>query len=306
MTAISTLSQNLQMQQYMLQELNQENTVAAQISTGLVSSSYSGLAPQASTIVNLTAQQSQDQAYLGTITTLNTRMSTMSGSMNDIQNLVSQFAQGFTTDAYNTSGGSATVQTEAKQLLSEVESDLNVQDGSGYVFSGYQTSSASFNASALPNPGNLATANTAYYGGDNNVQQATIDQNTTISYGVTANNPAFEQIVRALNFIANSGSLSQSNPTDVANVSQASQLLTNGLAQLQTLQGNLGLQQSQVASTATNLSNSMSLGSTTLSNIEQVNSATAITQLNTIQTQLEASYQTVNILQQSSLVNYLK
>lgn len=304
MTAISTLSQNLQMQQYMLQDLNQENTVAAQISTGLVSSSYSGVAPQASTIVNLTAQQSQDQAYLGTITTLNTRMSTMSGAMSDIQNLVTQFSQGFTTDAYNTSG--TTVQTEAKQLLTEVESDLNVQDGNGYVFSGYQTSSQSVNASALPNPGNLATANTAYYGGDNNVQQATIDQNTTISYGITANNPAFEQIIRALNFIANSGSLSQSNATDVANVSQASQLLTNGLAQLQTLQGNLGLQQAQVASTQTNLSNSISLGSTTLSNIVQVNSATAITQLNTLQTQLQASYQTVNILQQSSLVNYLK
>lgn len=304
MTAISTLSQNLQMQQYMLQNLNQENTVAAQISTGLVSSSYSGLASQASTIVNLTAQQSQDQSYLDTATTLTTRMSTMSSAMNDIQTVVSQFAQGFTTDAYNTTG--TTVQTEAKQLLAEVGSDLNVQDGDGYVFSGDQTSSPSFNASALPNPGDLTTANTAYYGGDNNVQQAAIDQNTTISYGITANNPAFEQIIRALNFIANSGSLSQSSPTDTANVSQASQLLTNGLADLQTLQGNLGLQQAQVASTQTNLSSAMSLGSSTLSNIEQVNSATAITQLNTLQTQLEASYQTVNILQQSSLVNYLK
>jgi flagellar hook-associated protein 3 FlgL len=304
MTAISTLAQTLQMQQYMLQDLTQEQTVATQISTGQVSSNYAGIAPQASTVVNLTAQQSQDQAYLGTITTLNTRMSTMSNSMNDIQTLVSQFAQGFTTDAYDTSGTS--VQTEAQQLLAEVGSDLNVEDGDGYVFSGDQSSSPSFNASALPNPGSLSTANTAYYGGDDNTLQAQIDQNTTISYGVTADNPAFEQIIRALNFIANSGTLSQSNPTDVADVQQASQLLTNGLSALQTLQGKLGLQQSQVATTQTNLSSTISLGSSALANIENVNSATAITQLNTLQTQLEASYQTVNILQQSSLVNYLK
>jgi flagellar hook-associated protein 3 FlgL len=304
MTAISTLAQNLQMQQYMLQLQNQQNLVAAQVSTGLKSSSYAGIATDATTVVNLTAQQSQDQSYIDTANTLTTRMSTMSAAMSDIQKLVSQFAQGFSTDAYNTSG--TTVQTEAQQLLQEVGADLNSQDGEGYVFSGYQTSSPSFTASALPNPGDVTTANTAYYGGDNGVQQATIDKGVNISYGVTANNPAFEQIIRALNFIANSGSFSQSSSTDEANVSAASQLLTNGLAQLQTLQGNLGLQQAQVNNTQTNLTNAMSLGSSTLSNLVSVDSATAITQLNTIQTQLQASYQTVNMLQQSSLVNYLK
>jgi flagellar hook-associated protein 3 FlgL len=266
MTAISTLAQNLQMQQYMLQLQNQQNLVAAQVSTGLKSSSYAGIATDATTVVNLTAQQSQDQSYIDTANTLTTRMSTMSAAMSDIQKLVSQFAQGFSTDAYNTSG--TTVQTEAQQLLQEVGADLNSQD--------------------------------------NGVQQATIDKGVNISYGVTANNPAFEQIIRALNFIANSGSFSQSSSTDEANVSAASQLLTNGLAQLQTLQGNLGLQQAQVNNTQTNLTNAMSLGSSTLSNLVSVDSATAITQLNTIQTQLQASYQTVNMLQQSSLVNYLK
>lgn len=304
MSTISTLAQSLQMQQYMAQLQNQENNVANQVTTGQISSSYSGIASNAGTVVDLTAQQSQDQSYLNTTNTLTTRMSTMNNAMNDIQNLVSQFSDGFTSDAYNNSG--TTVQTEAQQLLAEVGTDLNTQDGDGYVFSGFQTSSPAFNAAALPNPGDLSTANTAYYGGDNGVQQATIDQGVTISYGITANNPAFEQIIRALNFIANSGSLSPSNPTDVADVAQAAQLLTNGLAQLQTLQGNLELQQAQVNNTQTSLSQTMSLGSTALSNLESVNPATAITQLNTLQTQLEASYQTVNILQQTSLVNYLK
>jgi flagellar hook-associated protein 3 FlgL len=50
----------------------------------------------------------------------------------------------------------------------------------------------------------------------------------------------------------------------------------------------------------------MTLASTSLNNIEQVDSATVITQLNTLQTQLQASYQTINMLQSLSLTNYLR
>ena len=104
--------------------------------------------------------------------------------------------------------------------MTEVGSYLNTQDGTSYVFSGNQTSTPAYNPANLPNPGDLTTNVAAdYYQGDNGVAQAQVDNNVTMQYGVTGNNPAFEQIIRVLNFFANDSTpLSQSNPADVANV----------------------------------------------------------------------------------------
>jgi flagellar hook-associated protein 3 FlgL len=304
-SSIGTAAQAQQMQQLFLQLQAQETTLSTQVSTGLVSQSFAGIAPQAGTLVDLTTQASQEQSYLSSNTVVGTRMQLMSNALSDIENLVSQFSEGFTSSAFS-SGNGISVQQEAKELLTEVGDDLNTQDGSSYVFSGAQTDTPAFNPNNLPNPGNLATADTAYYGGDDTIQQATINGQDTISYGITADNPAFEQIIRALNFIANAPPFSQNNPQDAANVQAASQLLTNGLAQLQTLQGTLGLQQNQVSHTNTTLQSTLSLAQQSISNLENVDPATAISELNQLQTQLQASYQTVALLQQVSLVNYLK
>jgi flagellar hook-associated protein 3 FlgL len=304
MTTIGTFAQTTQMQQYLSQLQNQENALDAQVSTGLVSPNFSGIAPQAATLVDLTSQKSQQQGYLNTITTVGTNLQTSSDALGDIETQIAKFSSSFTSSAYNTTGTS--VQQEAQALLTEVGNDLNTQGSSGYIFSGSQTNTPAFNPSGLPNPPSLTAANTAYYQGDNNIQQATIDTGQTVPYGITANNPAFEQIIRSLNFIANSPPLSQSNPQDVSNVATASQLLTNGLQQLQSIQGKLGLQQSQLNNAQSQIQTTQALTTASISNIETVNPATAITELNTLQTQLQASYQTVNMLQQDSLVNYLK
>ncbi len=101
--------------------------------------------------------------------------------------------------------------------------------------------------SGLPNPGDLTTpVNGAppngYYQGNNSVAQAQVDNDLTLQYGVTADNPAFEQVVRVLNFLANSPPLCPTNPTDVANVNQAQQMLTTATTSLQQLTSNIGLQ----------------------------------------------------------------
>ena len=100
--------------------------------------------------------------------------------------------------------------------------------------------------------------------------------------------------------------LSQSNATDVANANTAQQMLGNAAQSVQQLVATDGEQQADLNQLSTAHQNAMTLASTSLNGIEQVDSATAITQLNTLQTQLQASYQTINVLQGLSLVNYLK
>jgi flagellar hook-associated protein 3 FlgL len=306
MTGVTNIEQQNQMLQYLQQMQSQGATLEQQIASGQKSQTYAGIAPQAAQVISLQATQSLQQSYMNTISTVNTRLQTMGLAMQNIASIATSFQTTLSNSAFTPDG--ASVQQTAQQLLVELGSYMNTQDGSRYVFSGNQTGTPTFNPAGLPNPGDLTTNVAAgYYGGDNGVAQATVDHNVNLQYGVTGNNPAFEQIVRVLNFFANNSTpLSQSNPADVASVNQAQQMLGNAAQAVQQLVATAGEQQANLGQLTTAHQNAMTLASTSLNNIQQVDSATAITQLNTLQTQLQASYQTINLLQSLSLVNYLK
>jgi flagellar hook-associated protein 3 FlgL len=309
MTRVGTLAENNQILQYLQQNKSTAEDLQLQITTGLKSTNFSGISSQAAQLVNLTDQQAKQQSYIDTINTVSTRLQVMGLSIGSIETLATQFVGNLPADAYNTEG--ETIQQQAQQVLSQVAGYLNTQDGSNYVFSGNNTSVAPVDTNGLPNPGSLTASSSGappngYYQGDNGIAQATVDNNVTLTYGVDANDPAFEQFIRVLNFLATSPPFDQSNATDVANVNQATQILNQVVVQLQTLQGTNALQQGQLSNQIDSHKKALSLAKGSIADITKVDAATAITQLDTLQTQLQASYQIVGILQQLSLVNYLK
>ena len=309
MTRVGTLAENNQILQYLQQNKSTAENLQLQITTGLKSTNFSGIAPQSTQLVNLSDQQAKQQSYIDTINTVSTRLQIMGLSIGSIETLATQFVGNLPTDAYNTEG--ETIQEQAKQVLGQVAGYLNTQDGANYVFSGNNTSSPPVDTDGLPNPGSLTTASdgappNGYYEGDDGIAQATVDNNVTLSYGVNANNPTFEQFIRVLNFLANAPAFDQSNPTDVANVNTATQMLNQVVTQLQTLQGTNALQQGQLSNQLDNHKSTLALAQGSIADIAKVDPATAITQLDTLQTQLQASYQIIGILQQLSLVNYMK
>lgn len=308
MTRVGTLSENNQILQYLQQNKNTADMLDQQIATGLKSQFFSGVAPETAHIISLQDQQSKQQGYIDTINTISTRLDVMGLSIGSIEQLATQFVGNLPADAYNTKG--ETIQEQAKNVLAQVAGYLNTQEGSNYVFSGNKTSTPPVNSGGLPNPGNLTTniavaPPAGYYQGDNGIAQATVDNGVIMTYGISASNPAFEQFTRVLNFLATSPPFDQANPVDVANVTKATQMLNQTVVQLQTLQGSVSLQQGQLASQLSAHQNSLTLAQSTLASIEKVDPATAITQLNTLQTQLQASYQTIGILQKLSLVSYI-
>jgi len=308
---ISTFAQDNLMLQSILQLRNQANDLQAQVSTGLKSQDYSGLGASASQVANLQASVSQHQGYLDTITTVQQRISEQSTALTTIEGIAQKFSQLLPSGAFNASPSS--IQTQAQALLQEVGDFLNTSDGSRYLFSGSLTNTAPFNAADLPNPGSLNSSTSqpvpnGYYAGNDTAQKAKVDDNVTVSYGVTADNPAIENIVRVANYLANlpSGSPNSNNPADVSAMNQAATLMNQGVAGLQQVLGTLSLQSSQLQTVQQEHQNFINAAQTNIQNLESVDPATAITQLNAVETDLQASYQTVSTLQQLSLVNYLK
>jgi flagellar hook-associated protein 3 FlgL len=308
---IGTLAQQNLMLQTILQLKSQANDLQSQVSTGLKSQQYSGLGAAASQVANLQAAVSHHQDYLDTIGTVQQRIQEQTTALSTIESISQKFSQLLPSGAFNATP--TDIQTQAKALLQELSDFLNTSDGSRYLFSGSLTNTAPVDFADLPSPGSLGAAvngqvPTGYYAGNNTAQKAKIDDNVTVSYGVTADNPAIENIVRVANYLANlpAGSPSASNPADVAAMDQAATLMTQGVAGLQQIQGTLALQSSQLQTVQQTHQNFINLAQTNIQSLESVDPATAITQLNQLEISLQASYQAVSTLQQLSLVNYLK
>jgi len=311
MSTIGTLVNTNMTLQSIKQMQDLASKLQGQVSTGLKSQDYSGLDGNAGKLTNLQSSINQRQSYLDTITTVQQRIQETSNVVQNIETVISQFSENLPNGAYGTAP--IDIQTQAKQILGEISDLMNSEDGNRYILAGSNTSTPPVDMTGLPNPGSLATSVSGappngYYTGDGTIAQAKVDSATTVQYGVTGNNPAFEKAIRALNFLANlpAGSPSQTNPADVANVNTATSLIGQSITGLQAILSNLSFTTAKLNNLQTVHTNALNLTQTSIQNIEAVDPATAITQLNQVETNLQASYSTISALSGLSLTNYLK
>lgn len=311
MTRVATAAENNLTLYYMQLNQSAESNLNAEISTGDTAQTYSQIAPQAAQLEQYRTEVSQQQGFINTINTVSTSMQTMAQSLQQILSQVQGFESTLANDAYNQA--QPTIQAQAQTLLTQVAGYLNTQGVSGYLFGGTNTSTPPVDLTNLPQ-GAAATLTTAvggppssngYYTGGANIPPVQIDTQVSVNYGVTADNPAFEQIIRVLNFIAQNGPFNSTSAADQADVTQAGQMLTNATQSLTGIAGNLALQQAQINTAETVHQSTVNIAQNGISNIVTANQATAITQLQDLETQMEASYTATSQIQKLSLVNYL-
>ena len=111
------------MLQYLQQLQSQGPTLEHQIASGQKSQTYAGISSQAGQVINLTATQSLQQAYMNTIDTVNTAAETMSLAMQNISSIATSFQNTLANSAFAPNG--ASVQQTAQQLLIELGSYMN-------------------------------------------------------------------------------------------------------------------------------------------------------------------------------------
>ena len=312
MTRIATPAENNLMLFYMQQNRTQLDVLNGQISTGIQSETYAGIAPQASHLVDFQAQAARQQDFINTINTVSTRMQTMDLPLSEIQKEVQSFRSLLPNGAFD--DAQPDIAAQAKLLLQQVAGYLNTQDGTRYVFAGTAATTPPVDLSQLPTgaaanlttPVNGAPASGGYYAGGDAVPPVRIDQQVTVDYGITANDAgAFEPIIRVLNYLANNGPFSSSDTTAQANITTAGHMLDQAVQSLTDMRGKLGLQEQQLNSSLKVHQSTQNIAENGISGIETVDQATAITQLQTLETQMAASFTATSQITKLSLVNYL-
>jgi len=115
---------------------NKLDTLAQQVSTGLIASSYAGLGAGAGVSLNLSPQVAALQTWQNNISAATGQMGVMQAAMTQIQQIATNFVQKMPSLNALDPSNVDTIAADAQDALKQVAELLNTQDGGDYIFGG--------------------------------------------------------------------------------------------------------------------------------------------------------------------------
>jgi flagellar hook-associated protein 3 FlgL len=272
-----------------------------QESSGVKSQFFGGYGADTQHVVNLQVSVTRAQSYIDAATLADNKTQVMYSAIGSVTDLITNLRTQLSAATTGSNTTTASVISSAQQMLTEMGSILNTQYDNQYVFGGARTTQAPVDLTSFSSgTGSTTTADTSYYKGDGEIASVKVADDQTVSYGITADNPAFEQVMRVLKFVANASTLSS---TDITN---ALDLASSALDATATVQAKLSSAASQIESAKSRQSDYQSYAQTLASDLTGVDVAAVTAQLSAFQAQLTASYSAIAKIQSLNLANYLK
>lgn len=274
------------------------------------------------------------QSYLDNISGLTSRITQMNTAMDSTRDAVTQLIDGITTAVRDSSADIPSLKVIAQNALDFVQDLANLKVDGRYLFAGSDSTSAPFTDETVLNnnfqqqltdwrngtittaqlTANVAAMTTADVGMNPGLSasgQVTmrIGETTELDYTVRADVDGFQDIIKALGFMAN---MQEPAPGDIPTASELDDVIQNimniaraGVEKLDAaatrVGGNFNLLN---AVEATHESESAMLQGL-IGKMENADTTDVVTQIQALQTQLQASYQVTSITNQLSLINFL-
>ncbi len=168
------------------------NTEQQQVTTGLVSTNYSGISAQADAVLTMQTQAVASQQYITDNTQLTTTLDTATTAVDSIYSTVQQFTNALTTfseGATKNTENIASIQSQAFNAMTDLASYLSVNVGGQYLFSGGRTSTPPVNlpASSLSEFQSLYNGASNAYPTTRTANLASINLNTSVTGALTFN-----------------------------------------------------------------------------------------------------------------------
>jgi len=287
-----------------------------QIATGKKSQNFSGLDEDVTRLANLKNDLGKSEQFVSNIDTVTKRLELMEFGLEhiddaarDMRSLIRDSLNGDAADTNN-------LQELAQQYLDQIVGIMNLRDDSRYLFAGGKTDTKPVDLAngvyTAPAPPPFdATVDTGYYEGDTTTSEVRIDDSVVVQYGITADAPAFEKIIRALDNVAQTTFSTPITTAQKAMLNDAITALTEATEDNGTdktigeLTADVVLDMRLLDSQKTSHQQFINFSSETISDIENVDTAEAVTFLNFQQVQLQASYELIARIGSLSLVNFL-
>ncbi len=297
--------------------------------------SYSGFGTDAVNLLRLKSDQPLLQSYLSNIDQVTTRMNLMNSSLSEISKVGNQLLSTIQLQQQNGGVNVNAVRQQAQQGLKFIEDLINQNIGGHYLFSGSDVANPPFVDDSTLNSNFQNQITSWLAGGITNAQlinttdgfsatnlglsaglstagavTARIDHNLDIDYTIKADQPGFQDIIRALTFAAN---LPYPDPaTDVATPTQYNAILdhiitvaTNGVQEVNDTSQQLASKFNLIKSIKDQHTADVGVSQTQIDKIENADPTSVLVSMQVLQTQLTASYQITSTISKLALVNFL-
>ena len=307
MTRVVNLAQHNLIMSYIRDVQTRVQDTQIQMTSGYKSQRYSGIAADARPLVNLESSRARMDQYQANNKTVDLRLQTMETSTAQVLDAATKLKTLLTNAMNGSNANDMAVGMQAQNLLNEVAKQLNVKIGDRYLFAGSKTDTPPVDLSA---PGYSApptiypsVADTGYYQGDDAVMTTRAADDYDISYGVTANDPAFEKIIRALQLTA---TVTTTPTLDRNRLQDALSLADAAISGLPTIRSGIGAAQNALETANDDHADMSTYLDQSILNITSVDVPEAASRMASDQLMLQASYMTISQLGQLSLANYMR
>jgi len=272
-----------------------------QEASGLKSEYLAGFGADTQHVVNLQVSVTRAQSYIDAATLADSKTQVVYSAIGQVSDVVSQLRKALSAASSGGSTANAAAISSAQQLLQQMAGILNTQYDGQYVFGGARTSTAAADVSTFASgTGSLTVTDTSYYRGDGELASVRVSDGQSVTYGVTADNPAFEKVMRVLKFVANSSTLSGTD------ITAALKLADQTVDDVATVQAKLSDAASRIESAKSQQTDFKSYAESLNTDLTSVDVAAVTAQLSTYQAQLTASYTAISKIQSLNLASYLR
>ncbi len=274
--------------------------VNAQISSGLKSQDYKGIARDSQYLLSVESSIDKLKSYNANANSALATVNNMYAAMGSIQDLANSMLSAVTAALGGNQVPSSVLVSQANNGMTEMAGLLNLKVAGRYAFSGsdidtlpIDLSDPAWTAQVPP-----SVANSSYYQGNSTINSVQISETFTVNYGVTADNPAFEQLFRAYNLVAN-------NPSNNTALVEASGLIQQSIMDMANVQGVLANHSKSIENQTDRNSQDSTHLQELSATMKETDIPSASVLLTEIQSQLEASYSASVRLLKLNLANYL-
>ena len=289
---ISTITQNLRIDNSITSIQRKIADAQLQISTGKLSQVYSGFEGQdVRLLITLKEQRTSVDSYVDTITNTQVKTKTIDASLVTFTDITQDLRKKLYEQVEGLYDNSAlALQTFANAAIDQLTNLLNQTADGKYLFNGTDTDTQPMI--------NSATTKAAYV-------QPRIDEGVDVTFGELANDDAFEEVFEVMYAFANVNF----QAGDDANYEQ---LVNWGIGKVEAafelindMVGQNGVIGAQMDTRKEAHQDSLTLLETQILDIEEIDPYEAVSTFQTLQAQLEASFQTTSVLRGLSLTRYL-
>lgn len=305
MTAIRTASLVLheQAKDSMMNARNEISRLSKEITSGKKADYFSELSDKQPLEAYLNIRNSLDTIVSRSKNNelLSKKITTVDSSIRSLQDLVSDGLTLAVQAKDPASGKNLDSISLAKQQLSSIKNLMNTQFNKQYVFSGSKIDTAAMGD--IVNTSNVVagipTAN--YYLGDDKKMVAKISEDNTIEYGVTGDDQAFQYLIGAYHML-----IDAKTAEDPVLFAKAVDWFNQAKVDVGNIIANVANNQKVIESQVKSDTDYVLRLQENVSEIEDVDTPEAMTELLAVQTQIQAAYMLLVRVSNMSLADYIK